>query len=350
MRFSIIVPNFNYGRFLADAIDSALALDHPDVEVIVVDDGSTDESRSVMERYGDRIIPIHQANAGNASACSAGFLRATGDVVMFLDADDILEPSVAKEVAAVWTPRVSKVQFQLALIDATGVSSGRVFPQFLVVPTPDDVRGFAATVGSYPSPPGSGNAYARWFLEKICPFEPGDRACDSYAITAAPFLGDVVTIPKPLARYRVHGANLGAINHVKQQHFSVDVARALWRSGYARRIAARAGVTIDPRALEHNLHVACYRVASFRLSRDKHPIDGDSRLRILKDAWRGVQTPQGLSTAQCAALLGWIAAMTAAPTSACATLAGWRFAAAERPQFLRKALQSLRVLTSQARA
>ncbi len=350
MRFSIIVPNFNYGRYIGDAIESALAIDHDDVEIIVVDDGSTDDSRAVIERFGDRVKAIFQPNAGNAAACSAGYMRSTGDIVMFLDADDIVEPTVAKEILAVWSPRVSKVQFQLAVIDAEGNSSGRCFPQFLVVPTPDDVRRFASTVGNYPSPPGSGNAYARWFLEQICPFEPGDRAADSYCITAAPFLGDVVTIPKPLGRYRVHGANLGAIKNVKQQRFAVDVARALWRAGYARRVAGRAGIAVDDDASARNLSLACYRVASYRLSGSEHPIEGDSRARILRDAVRAASTPQGLSPAQRAALLAWIAAMVAAPMPACATLAGWRFAAAERPQFLRKTLQSLRILAPQARA
>lgn len=86
---SIVITNFNYGRFLADAIDSALAQDHP-VEVVVVDDGSTDNSREVLARYHGRVTPVLKKNEGMASALNAGFQASCGDPVIFLDADDVL--------------------------------------------------------------------------------------------------------------------------------------------------------------------------------------------------------------------------------------------------------------------
>ncbi|MCU0774795.1 MAG: glycosyltransferase family 2 protein [Ideonella sp.] len=70
-RLSVVIPNFNDGRFLAQAIDSALALDWPDVEVIVVDDGSTDDSRDLIERYGAR------ASAATSSRIAASWRPAT---------------------------------------------------------------------------------------------------------------------------------------------------------------------------------------------------------------------------------------------------------------------------------
>ena len=77
MRLSIIVNNYNYARFLSHAIDSALAVAHEDVEVIVVDDGSTDHSRSVIEKYGGKIRSIFKPNGGQASAFNAGYAVAT---------------------------------------------------------------------------------------------------------------------------------------------------------------------------------------------------------------------------------------------------------------------------------
>src|SRR5689334_397670 len=90
---SVVIPNFNYARYVAQAIESALSLDWPHVEVIVVDDGSTDESREVIERYRERVTIIHQANGGQIAACNAGFARVRGDAVIFLDSDDVLHPS-----------------------------------------------------------------------------------------------------------------------------------------------------------------------------------------------------------------------------------------------------------------
>src|ERR1700722_5704461 len=65
---SIVVTNYNYGRYLGASIDSALGQRYPNVEVIVVDDGSTDGSREIIESYGGRIVPVIKANGGHRSA------------------------------------------------------------------------------------------------------------------------------------------------------------------------------------------------------------------------------------------------------------------------------------------
>src|SRR5438128_12254393 len=86
----IVVNNYNYGRFLREAIESALAQAYEHVSVIVVDDGSTDDSREVIATFGDRIVPVLKENGGQASACNAGFAHSKGDIVVFRDADDVL--------------------------------------------------------------------------------------------------------------------------------------------------------------------------------------------------------------------------------------------------------------------
>ena len=87
---SIVVINYNYARFLRAAVDSALAQTFPNIEVIAVDDGSTDESRDVIESYGNRISSVFKPNGGQGSAFNAGFAASRGEVVIFLDADDAL--------------------------------------------------------------------------------------------------------------------------------------------------------------------------------------------------------------------------------------------------------------------
>ena len=89
-KVSIIIPAYNQAHYLPDAINSALEQSHPDVEVIVVDDGSTDHTPEVTAEYADRpnIKLIRQANAGLSGARNRGFSEASGDYVCFLDSDD----------------------------------------------------------------------------------------------------------------------------------------------------------------------------------------------------------------------------------------------------------------------
>jgi glycosyltransferase involved in cell wall biosynthesis len=98
---SILINNYNYGRFLSQAIDSALNQTYEKIEVIVVDDGSTDDSRTVIEQYGDRIKPILKANGGQASAFNTGFAASQGSIVCFLDADDVFNPNKVLEIVQV---------------------------------------------------------------------------------------------------------------------------------------------------------------------------------------------------------------------------------------------------------
>ncbi|MBI1345870.1 glycosyltransferase [bacterium] len=91
-RFSVIIPTYNYGRYVSRAIDSALDALGPMREVIVVDDGSTDNTTDVLAGYGERIIAERQPNQGVSAARNRGLDSATGDYVICLDADDRLLP------------------------------------------------------------------------------------------------------------------------------------------------------------------------------------------------------------------------------------------------------------------
>lgn len=95
---SIVINNYNYGRFVADAIGSALAQTYHDREVIVVDDGSQDDSREVISRFGSRIKRVFKSNGGQSSAFNAGFAESRGDVICFLDSDDVFLPNKVERV------------------------------------------------------------------------------------------------------------------------------------------------------------------------------------------------------------------------------------------------------------
>jgi len=132
--------------------------------------------------------------------------------VIFLDSDDVLEPTIARDVAREWRVGVSKVRVQMRRIDRHGRAISRPFPAYRRVPSPEQIRYWVRTTSAYPTPPGSGHVYARSFLERLFPLDDrcGD-ATDSACLAAAPFLGDVVTVPRALVRYRVHGGNRSSL-------------------------------------------------------------------------------------------------------------------------------------------
>jgi glycosyltransferase involved in cell wall biosynthesis len=98
---SVVIPCYRQAHYLREAVDSALSQSHPAVEVIVVNDGSDDDTEAVAGSYGDRIQYVWQANAGLSAARNAGTARARGPYLKFLDADDHLHPDqVAWQVGA----------------------------------------------------------------------------------------------------------------------------------------------------------------------------------------------------------------------------------------------------------
>jgi glycosyltransferase involved in cell wall biosynthesis len=231
MRFSIIVLNYNYARFVRNAIESALAIDWQDKEIIVVDDGSTDDSPSVISSYNQDVIKIFKQNGGQSSACNAGFVRCSGDVIIFLDADDVLLPSVGKVIDRVWYESVSKVQFTLSIVDAELRPLGVVWPRYVLPQTPTRIRQIQRRTGRYLHSPTSGNAWNRSFLAKVFPLKVREatdpvfrHGCngdcrvptmDNYLSQLAPFFGDVLCIDhnRPQGLYRLHGNNYSFWEH-----------------------------------------------------------------------------------------------------------------------------------------
>lgn len=98
---SVIIPNHNYSRYLNDAIQSVLQQTYRNLEIIVVDDGSTDSSTNVVESFGNRVKLIEQVQSGVSVARNTGFAASTGDLICFLDSDDAWLPNKLESQARV---------------------------------------------------------------------------------------------------------------------------------------------------------------------------------------------------------------------------------------------------------
>ncbi|MGY1846859.1 MULTISPECIES: glycosyltransferase family 2 protein [unclassified Blastococcus] len=269
---SVVVISYNYAEYLPAAIDSALAQTYP-VDVLVVDDGSTDGSREIIEGYGDRLRSIFKPNGGNSSVMNTAVPATSGEVVMFLDADDLLDPEAAAAVAEAWTDDCSKVQFRLSLIDGDGQRRGVDPPADVPMPTGDVVPELVAT-GHYVTPVTTGNAFRRVVLEKVLPIPEADfrNTNDGYLNLASVFEGPVVSVDRELGSYRLHGGNLWAYSgEVDLAGIRQRISYDLTRQRYLERIAAEhgraAGVDLPLRNPEHVLQ----RLLSLRLDPAGHP-------------------------------------------------------------------------------
>jgi glycosyltransferase involved in cell wall biosynthesis len=185
---SIIVTNHNYGRYLRESIESGLGQTYPHVEVIAVDDGSTDDSEEVLAQYSGKVKTMFKENGGMISALNVGYPLSHGEIVCFLDSDDALFSTAMERVVPLFRdPGLMEVDWPLRVVDQGGIPTGKIFPK-------------------------SGHAWSRRTLDQLFPLPQEERryGVDGYLWTIVPLFGRVEEIPEPLGVYRWHGENLFA--------------------------------------------------------------------------------------------------------------------------------------------
>jgi len=216
---SILINNFNYGRFLAEAIDSALNQTYPNCEVVVVDDGSTDNSRDIIAGYGDRIRAVLKKNGGQGSTFNAGWKEARGDIICFLDADDAFTPNKVERILQVFAEDKSLgwVFHTLKLLDT---NTGKELPR------PD--RGITRKIDFRPlmqqgkmpnfAPATSGLCFTRELLAKVLPMpELEGTSADRFLKLAALAQAPGMYLDEPLVEQKIHGKNAFTLQGDKQR-------------------------------------------------------------------------------------------------------------------------------------
>ncbi|MGB7522294.1 MAG: glycosyltransferase [Spirulinaceae cyanobacterium] len=212
---SIIINNYNYAQFLPEAIESALTQNYPHTEIIVVDDGSTDNSREIISNYEEKVIPALKENGGQASAFNAGFAASKGEIICFLDADDYYLPQKVIQVIKLFEqhPQIGWIFHDLEDVDINGSilkkQRKRRISEFNLVDLREIIlKGKKLT---YWFTATSGLCFKRNILEEILPMpEQFKISSDSFVRLAAVHLSPGILSPERLATHRSHGNNLYA--------------------------------------------------------------------------------------------------------------------------------------------
>jgi glycosyltransferase involved in cell wall biosynthesis len=323
MLVSIIVNNYNYARFLPQAIQSALDQRYPHVEVIVVDDGSTDDSRAVIDGFGAQITSIYQENGGQASALNAGFARSQGEIVLFLDADDVLLPDVTDRVVDAFRsqPDAAKIMYRMEVISGAGEPTGQLKPHRHLPLRSGDLRRHVLT---FPFDmtwmATSGNAFAASALRQIMPIPEevyGRILADWYLSIVTPLFGPVIFLDPVLAYYRVHGANNYELSaaEVDLDHIRQTILYAQKTIFFIDHYARQLGLVNPAAGKGEPLSVSfiAHRLTSFKLEPQRHPIAEERLWKLLRlgiiASWRRFD----ISWPMRIAFMLWFAAMTIAP-------------------------------------
>ena len=209
-RVTALIDTYNHERFLAEAIESVLAQDFPaaDMEIIVVDDGSTDSTPQVAARYPERIRYIRKENGGQASALNRGFAESRGGVIALLDADDVWLPRKISRVveefdrdpeagaifhaSQSWCPDLGRCEDDPSFVPFNGY-----------LPDSEDAMLRFGSVST------SWTALRRDVARRIFPVPESVKLfADSFIICAAIFCAPVAAVTECLARYRQHNSNL----------------------------------------------------------------------------------------------------------------------------------------------
>jgi glycosyltransferase involved in cell wall biosynthesis len=312
-RISIVITNYNFGSYVGEAISSALEPRWADKEIIVVDDGSTDDSRAVIESFGDSVQRLYKANGGQPSATNVAFPLITGDIVFFLDSDDLLLPRAAEVVVATWDDKTVKVQFPSILIDHAGSDTGKIWPHFHRPYAPELVRSALLRTARYPTSATSGNAFSYRFLEQLFPIPEDLKGFDSYVCMTAPFYGDVKTVTEPLGKFRIHGKNSWSQLEWQPDKLFFYIDQEFRRDAFVRDWAANLGLTVNPASLRSDYIHLMHRVGCKRIFPTAYPFPRDSMAALVGDGIKAVAADPFLGCKAKLVLAAWFVIAGLAP-------------------------------------
>jgi glycosyltransferase involved in cell wall biosynthesis len=333
---SIIITSYNYGRFLSEAIDSALKQTYENVEVIVVDDGSEDNSREIISSYTGRIIPVLKENEGQASAFNSGFSVSKGDIIIFLDSDDKLSPNVAEEVVKVWHPGITKVHYRLQWIDAQGNLLNVYGPPAGTLLPSGDLKPKILTQGYYFTPPTSGNAFGREFLQAVMPIpeEEWHLYTDAYLHLYSPLYGNIAAIQECLGYYRVHGANASSSNGSESD--KDRLVREIFLRSKRDSLLIKTANRMNLKATIDSTIIIAKKLALLLICPDHYLIKEESLTRLVLRGLRAIWRESDIPIWKQIAVSAYFISVPFIPRTLAKDLSLWYIYPESRPSFIKR--------------
>ena len=205
---SVVIPTYNSARYLTEAVDSVLAQTFRNIEVIVIDDGSTDDTELVMRRYAAPVKYIRQENTGVSGARNTGIRESSGRYIAFIDADDVWHPQkLERQMAVLWRARSERRACYCAftvtdpnLVPSEISRSSRTGPLLDDLLLSGNVVGTPSTV-----------ICERSLFEEVGCFDPALSQCADWELWVRLSLRtDFCYLDEPLVYYRLHDSNMSA--------------------------------------------------------------------------------------------------------------------------------------------
>jgi len=236
---SIVVPAYNAAAYVAETLDSLLAQDHPDIEIIAVDDGSTDATPDVLSRYAGNIRIHRQANAGQSAALATGWAVSRGDYIGYLSADDLVRPAAVRLCVQALHARPDIV-LAYPDFDLIDEQSRRI----ATIRAPDYSK--QMLYGRFHCLPGPGALFRRDAYERIGPWATDLRQMpDLEFFLRLGLLGDFHRVPHVLAGFRQHAQSM--------TYRAVPFAQGEEPLTVVERFFARSDVPPEIRSLETSM-------------------------------------------------------------------------------------------------
>jgi glycosyltransferase involved in cell wall biosynthesis len=211
MRVTVLVDTYNYGQYIEEAIGSVLAQDFPaeEMEILVVDDGSGDDTAERVRQYGERVQYFHKPNGGQASALNFGIARARGEIVAFLDGDDFWLPGKLQRVAAEFEKHPEAGMVYHNFFYKRDASPPDQLPESGLAGLSGFLPDSRKSLLGYDIPLCATLAFRRSALQRLLPIpESLVVQADAHLSACVIFIAPVVYIDQALTAYRVHAENL----------------------------------------------------------------------------------------------------------------------------------------------